>query len=128
MRSPIRENKKLGKHQRSSFLLTINTNVTDQAMCSKLKSAFNTFYDHLEDFITFKETTKSLDLIDSADCEVAIEQGPKYKRIHLHAIVVIGHRTKLHLNLSKLRTFFKQQLGIESFHLKMSSMFHHSTI
>ncbi len=84
-------------------------------MISKLRSAFNQYYDHLEDFLTYKDGKGNIGLIDTADCEVAIEKGPKYKRIHLHAVIQIGHRTKIHLNLNKMRTFFKHELGIESY-------------
>ncbi len=42
MRSPITEIKtKAKRSSRSSFLLTINTNVVDESMITKLRDAFN---------------------------------------------------------------------------------------
>lgn len=118
IRKPIREIKtKAEKHQKSSFLLTINTNVTDESMIGKLRSVFNIYYHNLDEYITFKDCKGNIDLVDNADCEVAIEKGPIYKRIHLHALIQIEHRTKIHLNLNKMRDFFKDQLGLTSFHM-----------
>ncbi len=95
MRSPVTGVKtKANIRNRSSFLLTVNTNVVDDSIIGKLRAAFNVYYDNLEGFLTYKDGKGSIDLIDSSDCEVAIERGPKYKRIHLHAIIQIGHRPR----------------------------------
>ena len=106
------------KLESSNFYITINSQSTDLKQQELLKSAFQTFYDNLEEFLLFRREGSGPQDVERVVCrEVSVEVGSKFKRVHLHALVSIVHRTNLQLNLKKMKSFFESVLGRDSIHL-----------
>lgn len=113
--------KKIAKQEKSTFIVTINTLVTDKFVTKeKLQTTINEWYNtSIEQHIKFLIPSDALDKIDAINMEVALEVGEIYQRVHAHAIVTIKHRTRIHLDATKMRSFFKDKLGLKSVHLNI---------
>jgi hypothetical protein len=112
-------------HKLSSFFVTINTNETNEELRPQLERAYEYFFEHIRDFISIIKAgaTKSpmreteLEKIKSIDCDVASEIGGKMHKVHLHALIKIVHRTKIHLNVNRMRSFFNEVLELRGVHI-----------
>ncbi len=69
--------------------------------------------------LIYKDGKGNFGMIDDIACESTIEKGPIYHRIHLHALLQFKHRTKIHLDVKKMREFFAKELQLSSFHLNV---------
>jgi len=111
----------------SNWFITINTNemFTDlqggqfAERAQLLQDVWVSIVDNLHDFVTFidektgepvAEDRWNRENIERVDNEFSVERGPKTKMLHLHAILMIAHRTKLRLNLDKIRRYVRTHI------------------
>ena len=95
----------------SNFFVTINSNRSDPEVVELLKSAYNGFVKNIFEFLKYPGGTDQRDKIQKIDIDTALEQGSIKKRYHIHAYIKIQHKTKLQINMSKCRNYFKERLG-----------------
>ena len=60
-----------------------------------------------------KDSKTDPDLFHSANFDASIEYGAHNKNIHGHIILVIEHRTTISLKYDRIRSYFKQKLGLQ---------------
>lgn len=112
------DNNKL--HQ-SNFLVTINTNVKpmspehEEELSQDLFNAFESALDMevFEDFITFRRANEGMDRVEQIeipDWATEVGEDPQGSRVHLHALIKIRHRTKIHLNREAIKSYILEQL------------------
>jgi len=98
--------KKAGKQANthlSTFLITVNSQVDDRKFIPRLKDAYDSFYEDVEEYLKIKSEPMKIKSISS---QSAIERGNRRKAFHLHSLLKIEHTGKLHLNLDKMRSHF----------------------
>lgn len=109
-----------GKDRVSQLFLTVNTNSQDLISEQQLKQVANSYFENMEEFIRFlhkDHNRNNVEHIDDIKIQSSVEIGKKEKRVHLHALIRIEHRTKLQLDLRKTTTFFKKQLDLKNLYL-----------
>ena len=94
---------KQAKTHLSTFLITVNSQVDDKKYIARLKDAYETFYQDVEEYLKIKSEPMKITSISS---QSTIERGNRRHAYHLHALLKIEHTGKLHLNLDKMRTHF----------------------
>jgi len=94
---------KQAKIHLSTFLITVNSQVDDRKFVPRLKDAYDSFYQDVENYIKVKAEPMKITSISS---QSTIERGNRRKAFHLHSLLKIEHTGKIHLNLDKMRTHF----------------------
>eukprot|EP01133_Synstelium_polycarpum_P004976 gene4976-5787_t len=116
--SKKQENKK--QPTLSRFLITINTNQKDEKYIPLLRDSYQHFYDNIQDYLKFEggiDKRTAMKQVHSYEGDCGIEIGGKQKRVHLHALVIFEHNTKLQLDQTKIRSYFCDALDLKSIHL-----------
>jgi hypothetical protein len=94
----IDKSKGYGDDKVSTFFVSINTNSQDLISEERLKEVATLFFQHIEKFFRFLNKKhperNNLDYIDDIDIQSAVETGKKEKRVHLHLLLKVMHRTK----------------------------------
>lgn len=107
------------QQKESLFLLTINTLKVDydpETLNRVITDWYNS--DDFEMFVKYKDTTKKgPEYIDEVSMKFQVERGKKLHRIHAHIIITFKHRTKIHLDLERIRAYFKIALRLENIHV-----------
>lgn len=109
------KSKGFGKDKVSTFWLTLNSNSQDLVSEALMKQAATEFFDQIELFFRFlnRDLEKNnVSYVDGISIQSAIETGTKEKRVHLHALIKVEHKTKLQLDLRKIVAFFKKGLRL----------------
>jgi hypothetical protein len=103
----------------NAWFLTFNTNQTNPELVYPLSLVYEYVITHIAQFVKPKPGVNILKVEQNS----SIEQGPKYHRYHLHALVVVRSTGLLDLDYEKIRDFFVRQLGqVEGF---KTIAFHH---
>lgn len=97
----------------SRWFMTINSNRTEPEMVKRLKISYEALYKNIKRFITFLKPGE--DKIISIDDDPVIGVGKQLHRIHIHSLLTIKHRTKIHLDYDKIRTFLNRVMGMDVF-------------
>jgi hypothetical protein len=100
---PVKKAGKQANIHLSTFLLTVNSQVDDKKFIPRLKDAYDSFYQDVEDYIKVKSEPMKITSISS---QSTIERGNRRKAFHLHSLLKIEHTGKIHLNLDKMRNHF----------------------
>lgn len=114
------KSKGLGKDKVSSFFLTCNSQSRDLISEALMKEVAQRFFEKIEDYLRFLDKDprrNNNSYIDDVDIQSAVETGKKEKRVHLHALIRIEHRTKLQLDLRKITSYFERELRLKSVYL-----------
>ena len=106
------------KQKESIFFLTINTLQVEYSM-AKLKKIIEDWYESpmFESFIRYREEGKGSTYLDEISLKFGVERGHKLHRVHAHIVITVRHRTMIHMNLEKIRAYFKEELELEDIHL-----------
>jgi hypothetical protein len=112
---------KIHKQEQSRFLVTINTNKTFLDIdINYFKAVIAQFYDYIEYHIKYKDPHRANEsFIDHISMKSVVGIGEEFHRVHCHLFITITHRTKIHLDQEKIRTFFQNQLGLDKIHLNI---------
>lgn len=104
---PPREAKDPFKPWWNAWFLTFNTNQTNPDLIYPLSVVYEYFVTHLAQF------TKPVPGVNILKVEQnsSIEQGPKYHRYHLHAVLAVRSTGLLNLDYKKIQNFFARQLS-----------------
>jgi hypothetical protein len=108
----------------SNFFITLNTNKDEQSASSTYKQNFDTAVKYVFDKHHIKKYlidvnhpgSLSYKYVKSITAEYALEVGSSLHRLHCHALVSVSHKTRMKLNLDKVRQLFKAVLG-DTIHL-----------
>lgn len=122
MQKTIRNIEKTGRinnHKISNFFLTLNTNSAELISPSLLRKKGNEFFEHIEEFFRFLIPGQGVNFLDSIDIQTAIESGSKYGRVHLHALIKVNHRTKILMDLRKIKSYFEKELNLPSVYVNV---------
>jgi len=88
----------------SQFLITLNSNSTDEKWAPILTDALEQWYNNIESYLVAADP----ELVDSIDePTAACEKGPITGMWHCHMFIKISHRTWVQIDLEKTRNFFK---------------------
>ena len=109
------------RKNRSLFFVTINTNKVESETLNRihLKEAYENFYKDLGPrFIKFLPNSpgttyeEKLQYIEHISSQSSISIGPKFHRLHIHALISITHRSRIHLDRDEIKDFFNTQLEV----------------
>lgn len=107
----------------SNFLLTINTQrvydegtpqlTEDRALFEKI---IEKFLHNIENYLKIKEDGVSFSkkYFEDIRADYVVELGTKQRRLHTHIMLMIAHRTKIHLDENAIREYFKKELNVDS--------------
>lgn len=118
----------MNKLAHSYFLITINTNIpyndVPQDLIPKFQDAIKQIFytdDGFTDIIDDKNNKDGINpkLIQGIQCTYCIEKGDKQERVHAHIYYQIDHRTKLHINKTRLTKSINDKLGIKSCYINI---------
>jgi len=76
---------------------------------------------HIEEFFCFLNRDVSRNnpgFIDEIDVESTVEIGKKKKRVHLHSLIGVKHRTKLQVDLRMTHAFFWERFQLKNTSIK----------
>jgi len=93
----------------SRWFITINTNKTSLDEVKRLRDAYEAMFNNIRRFFKFLEGSPQ-DIISSVDDPV-IGIGNVYGRVHIHSLITVNHKAKIHLDYDKVREYFKRALG-----------------
>lgn len=114
---------KSDKINKSSFIITVNTNQNNEKYFDKLKFGWEYISNNLKEFLIYKPKTdkdKEWSKIIDIKMNVTTEVGKKYGQVHLHAVVDISHRTWLRIDLPRLNEAFRRALGLSGININVS--------
>lgn len=100
------------KQKQSNFFVSINTlQVATPDFLDLFEVVLETFFENINKFIT---TFKGYPVDDEREVIIlpVIEVGKKYHRLHCHCTIEMTHYSKIKLNLSKIRKYFKMNLDL----------------
>lgn len=108
---------KKGRLKHSNYFITVNTNqvFTDfqgaqlQAAVAQLDSIWLGILKHIRNYFKVPEDFKP-NMVKGIEAEYSIEVGPKTKMLHLHAVLLIQHRTTLQLDYQLIKKAIISQL------------------
>jgi len=101
------------KQKYSNYFVSINPLQVDTPEFRELFTfVLEVFFENIDKFIT---TFKGHPTDDTRDIQILpyMEVGEKYHRLHCHATIEISHRSKIKLNLAKIRKYFKTNLNLK---------------
>jgi hypothetical protein len=112
----------------SNFLITLNLNQQyhkeeDKANIDNdmeiFDSHINDLLNHIEQFIRLPEgVVYNDDNIKDVSADYVTEIGNIKKQIHAHIMIKFKHHTKIQLNFSKIKEFFKKKLGLKNVYMQ----------
>jgi hypothetical protein len=112
------------KTVKSNFLLTINTGQRYAKDDPHRDSDAQIFEESLHEmcrdlgsYVKVLEGSWDKDHIESVECDVAVEFGPKTQALHAHILFKIKHSTRVLLDYDKIKAKLKKDLGLPSFYL-----------
>lgn len=101
----------------SRFFVTINTQQTSTKYREGLAKAWTYVFDHLIQFLKFREGHEQK--ISKKEGQSELEIGPDQKRIHLHSIVKIYHRSNLQLDRAKIVKYIEESIQLEGIYFNI---------
>lgn len=104
--------------KKSTFFITINSQRSDDEFKERLRDCYNTFYEHVDQFLKLKDVN-DVNLIDRVDSKAVIEVGGVKNLVHVHALLFIYHHTKVLLDYAKMRLYFSQYLNVANIYMKV---------
>ena len=132
----INKEEKNKKPIHSNFLITLNLNQQYHKDEHKANidndmeifdALINEMLNHIEIFLRLPDGVKyNDDNIKDVSADYVTEIGSIKKQIHAHIMLKFKHHTRIQLNFSKIKEFFKKKLGLKNVYmqaklLKMSS-------
>src|ERR1700677_4872483 len=108
----------------STFFLTINTNQQAYAT-SKLKKRLTELFENDDDFyLLFKNrpgTEGGVESIDREDAKIqmAIEVGPKSKKVHAHVLIRVRHHGNIQFDKAFTDDVIKKLLGVDGIYINI---------
>lgn len=105
------------RRKQSNFFITINTNQRlsrkserDRQLAQRFQKVCEVFLDNIEKFI---KTHEGYPTDDKRTIEIVphIEVSDDRNLLHIHFTCEIIHSSKIHMDLSKIRTFFRHNTG-----------------
>jgi hypothetical protein len=112
----------------SGFVVTINTNVSvaqrDDPLIETFRSCIIGLCKDIWKYIKVldgKEKTDTRYFPNAIEIKPAIEVGSKYHKLHAHIVISLRHRSKIHLDLARIRNYLHQCLEGEG--VKKSRVF-----
>jgi len=120
--SMVDKSKGFGKDRSSILFMTINSNSQDLVTETQMRKAAEEYFEHIEEFFCFLNRDVSRNnpgFIDEIDVESTVETGKKEKRVHLHSLIRVKHRTKLQVDLRKTHAFFCERLQLKNIYLNV---------
>ena len=117
------------KIKTSNFFLTINTNQSYQENDENLQNDIAVFEEciknilsNLNDYVKIDGGIWSDDFINDVDIDYVIELGPVKKHIHSHIMIKIKHKTKIMLDLQKIKSKILTELGLKNIYMNNKLM------
>lgn len=107
----------------STFLLTVNSNVTEQHVSKEqLSIVMNDILQNIVSFVRYRDRTRaSSQYINGVEIlGSVIEVGERYSRVHNHSLVQIHHDTNIQLRADKISKVAADMLGLESIHIDLA--------
>jgi hypothetical protein len=112
----------------SGFFLTINTNVSvaerDDPLINTFRDVVVTLCENIWEYIKVldgKEKDDERYFPHSIEVKPTVEVGKKYHKLHAHIVITLEHRSKIHLNLARIRNYLHDRLEGEG--VKKSRVF-----
>jgi hypothetical protein len=110
----------------SNYFITLNANrptyslQDDLAEAARLKKTLAEMFGNAARFREYVRFNKggNWDDIVSADIQSAVEKGAKTNKVHAHLLVKISHRTSISLDFSKIRSDFKEKMGVDDCYMQ----------
>ena len=116
------------KPSHSNFLITLNLNQqyhkdehkqnidTDMEV---FDVHINEMLNNIEQFIRLPEgVTYNDDNVKDVAADYVVEVGNIKKQIHAHIMLKFNHHTKIQLNFTKIKEFFKKKLGLKNIYMQ----------
>jgi hypothetical protein len=91
----------------NAWFLTFNTNQTNPELVYPLSVVYEYFVTHIAQFVKPKPGVRILKVEQNS----SIEQGGKYHRYHIHAVLAVRSTGLLDLDYYKISEFFGLQLS-----------------
>lgn len=111
--------------KQSNFFLTINTNQRFQDDDPMLENDTEVFVGVIQNVLNDIQSYVNLPPegdwdrdVESVDVDYVVEKGTEKNCLHTHILLKFKHRTKVQLNLQKIREYVCNALGLPSIHLK----------
>lgn len=110
----------------SCFLLTVSTNQRyreddkfKESDAEILEDIVKDILSDLPAYITIKKEGDvwNKETIESVDIDYACEFGPKTEALHAHMLIKIKHRSKVQLNLQKIKQKIIDELGVKNIYM-----------
>lgn len=99
----------------SNFILTVNTNSSDENSKNKLNDCMESILNNFDKFLTPKNEAYGIKLqnnITKTAAQYSIEKAPKAGAWHAHALIEIHQKKGIyHVNLNLLREALESQFG-----------------
>jgi len=116
------------KPSHSNFLITLNLNQqyhkdehkqnidTDMEI---FDAHINEMLNNIEQFIRLPEgVAYNDDNVKDVGADYVVEVGNIKKQIHAHIMLKFKHHTKIQLNFTKIKEFFKKKLGLKNIYMQ----------
>jgi hypothetical protein len=120
---------KNAKDKTSNFFLTINTNQQYQQDDPNLQNDIAVFEEciknilsNINNYVNISEGIWDDEHVNDVDIDYVIELGPVKKHIHAHIMIKIKHRTKLMLDLQKIKSKILSDLGLKNIYMNNKLM------
>ena len=94
------------KKRKQAWLITVNTNSTNEKLSAPLKTVWRHITKNLRQFTYGIQGSKILEVREGH----VIERGTKFHRIHLHSKLELTSNGLVNLDYSGIQTFFNKQL------------------
>jgi hypothetical protein len=114
------------KPSHSNFLITLNLNQQyhkDKQNINNDMEIFdvhiNEMLNNIEQFIRLPEgILYNDDNVKDVAADYVVEVGNIKKQIHAHIMLKFKHHTKIQLNFTKIKEFFKKKLGLKNIYMQ----------
>ena len=124
----INKEEKNKKPIHSNFLITLNLNQQYHKDEHKANidndmeifdALINEMLNHIEIFLRLPDGVKyNDDNIKDVSADYVTELGSIKKQIHAHIMLKFKHHTRIQLNFSKIKEFFKKKLGLKNVYMQ----------
>lgn len=106
--------------RKSNFHIIINTNVRYNAGSQELENTVSRLRVLTDEFVkegSIQNFMKFLDggnweQVESVKTKQTVERGPAYDQPHVHIMIMVDHRTKIHMDAERISQHFTRGLGL----------------
>ena len=116
------------KPTHSNFLITLNLNQQYHKDEHKANldtdmdyfdDTINKFLNGIENFIRLPQGVQyNDDTVKDVNADYVVEVGDIKKQIHTHIMLKFKHHTRIQLNFTKIKEFFKKEMGLQNIYMQ----------